>query len=170
MQLEGKSGLSIREACDAAHVSRAGFYRHFDEHAPRQADTELRGQIQRICLDNRSYGSRRVAAELREQGSFVNRKRVIRLMQADNLLCLRKRRYVCTTDSRHTYGVYPNLTRDWKPNEINQLWVADITYIRLRESFFYLAVVLDAYSRKVIGWALDDTLEPSLPWKRSDEL
>jgi putative transposase len=83
-------------------------------------------------------------------------------MQADNLLCLRKRRYVCTTDSRHTYAVYPNLTRDWKPTGVNQLWVADITYIRLRESFLYLAIILDAYSRKVIGWALDNHLRAEL--------
>jgi putative transposase len=162
MQLGGKSGLSIVEACDAARLSRAGFYRHFDEHTPRQADTELREQIQQICLENRCYGSRRVAFELHKQGRLVNRKRVIRLMRADNLLCLRKRRFVCTTDSRHTYAVYPNLTRDWKPDSINQLWVADITYIRLRESFLYLAVILDAYSRRVIGWALDDTLEARL--------
>jgi putative transposase len=162
MQLEGKSGLSIVEACDAARLSRAGFYRHFDEHMPRQADTELRAQIQQICLDNRCYGSRRVTFELHKQGRLVNRKRVMRLMRMDNLLCLRKRRFVCTTDSRHTYAVYPNLTRDWKPNGINQLWVADITYIRLRESFLYLAVILDAYSRRVIGWALDDTLEARL--------
>ena len=129
MQLEGKTGLFILEACDAAHVSRAGFYRHFDEHLPRQADTELRQQIQQICLDNRCYGSRRVIVELQKVGLRVNRKRVMRLMRADNLLCLRKRRFVCTTDSRHTYAVYPNLTRDWKPSGINQLWVADITYI-----------------------------------------
>jgi putative transposase len=165
MQLEGKAGLSIVEACDAARLSRAGFYRHFDEHAPRQADTELRGQLHQICLDNRCYGSRRVTLELRAQGRLVNRKRVMRLMRADNLLCLRKRRFVCTTDSRHTYGVYPNLTSDWKPDGINQLWVADITYIRLRESFLYLAVILDAYSRRVIGWALDDTLEAKLAIK-----
>jgi transposase InsO family protein len=139
-------------------VSRAGFYRHLDEHAPRQAETELRGKLHQICLDHRSYGSRRVTAELRAQGHLVNRKRVVRLMQADNLLCLRRRRFVCTTDSRHTYSIYPNLTTDWKPDGINQLWVADITYIRLRESFLYLAVILDAYSRRVIGWALDDTL------------
>ncbi len=162
MQLEGKSGLSIVEACDSARLSRAGFYRHFDEHAPRQADTELRQQIQKICLDNRCYGSRRVIVELQKQGRIVNRKRVMRLMRADNLLCLRKRRFVCTTDSRHTYAVYPNLTRDWKPGGINQLWVADITYIRLRESFLYLAVILDAYSRRVIGWALGNTLEAEL--------
>jgi transposase InsO family protein len=165
MQLGGKSGLSIAEACDAARLSRAGFYRHFDEHVPRQADTELRAQIQQICLEKRCYGSRRVALELHNQGQVVNRKRVIRLMRADNLLCLRKRRFVCTTDSRHTYAVYPNLTRDWKPDGINQLWVADITYIRLRESFLYLAVILDANSRRVIGWALEDTLEAQLTVK-----
>jgi len=165
MQLEGKTGLSIVEGCDAARLSRAGFYRHFDEHAPRQADTELRGQLHQICLEHRCYGSRRVTAELRAQGRLVNRKRVVRLMRADNLLCLRKRRFVCTTDSRHTYSIYPNLTGDWKPDAINQLWVADITYIRLRESFLYLAVILDAYSRRVIGWALDDTLEAKLAIK-----
>ena len=103
--------------------------------------------------------------ELRAQGRLINRKRVMRLMRADNLLCLRKRRFVCTTDSRHTYAVYPNLTRDWKPERINQLWVADITYIRLRESFLYLAVILDAYSRRVIGWALEETLEAELTLK-----
>jgi putative transposase len=162
MQLEGKSGLSVTEACQVAGLSRAGFYRQFNEHEPRQADTELREQIQRICLESRCYGSRRVAGELRKRGRLVNRKKVIRLMQADNLLCLRKRRFVCTTDSRHTYAVYPNLTREWKPDGINQLWVADITYIRLRESFLYLAVILDAYSRKVIGWALDDNLRAQL--------
>jgi putative transposase len=151
MQLEGKAGLTILEACDAARVSRAGFYRHFDEHLPRQADTELRQQIQQICLENRCYGSRRVMIGLQDLGRRVNRKRVMRLMRADNLLCLRKRRFV-----------YPNLIRDWKPNGINQLWVADITYIRLRESFLYLAVVLDAYSRRVIGWALGNTLEAEL--------
>jgi putative transposase len=165
MQLEGKGGLSIMEACDAAHVSRAGFYRHFEDHAPRQADTELRDQIQQICLQSRHYGYRRVTAALRAQGRLVNRKRVLRLMRSDNLLCLRKRRFVCTTDSRHPYAVYPNLTKDWQPTAINQLWVSDITYIRLRESFLYLAVILDAYSRRVIGWALEETLEAELTVK-----
>ena len=161
--------LSIVETCDAARLSRAGFYRHFDEHQPRQADTELRGQFHQICLDHRCYDSRRVTAELRAQGRLVNRKRIIRLMRADNLLCLRKRRFVCTTDSRHTYSVYPNLTNDWKPDGVNQLWVSDITYIRLRESFLYLAVILDAYSRRVIGWALGDTLEATLAITRNHQ-
>ena len=102
MQLEGKTGLSILEACDAARVSRAGFYRHFDEHLPRQADTDLRQQIQQICLDNRCYGSRRVIVELQKLGLRVNRKRVMRLMRADNLLCLRKRRFVCTVSIQAT--------------------------------------------------------------------
>jgi putative transposase len=103
-QLEGKSELSIVQACDAARLSRAGFYRHFEEHAPRQADTELRNAIQQICLKNRLYGYRRVTAALRGEGRLVNGKRVLRLMRQDNLLCLRKRRFVCTTDSRHTYA------------------------------------------------------------------
>jgi transposase InsO family protein len=165
MRLEGKPGLSIAEACEAARLSRAGFYRHFDEHAPLQADTELRDAIQQICLKSRLYGYRRVTAALRGEGRLVNGKRVLRLMRQDNLLCLRKRRFVCTTDSRHTYAVYPNLTRDWKPTAINQLWVADITYIRLRESFLYLAVILDACSRRVLGWALEQTLEAQLTVK-----
>ena len=88
MQLEGKTRLSIAEACDAAHLSRAGFYRHFEEHAPRQAETELRGKLHQIRLDHRCYGSRRVTAELRVQGQLVNRKRIVRLMRADNLLLL----------------------------------------------------------------------------------
>ncbi len=165
MQLEGTAGFSTVAACDAARLSRAGLYRHFDEHAPRQSDTDLRAAIQRIVLHSRCYGYRRVTAQLRAHGRLVNRKRVLRLMRADNLLCLRKRRFVCTTDSRHTYAVYPNLTRDWKPAAINQLWVSDITYVRLRESFLYLAVILDAYSRRVIGWALEETLQAALAVK-----
>ena len=108
MQLAG-ARLSIEEACRAVPLSRAGFYRHYDEHAPRQAETELRDQIQRVALENRFYGYRRVAAELRWQGIVVNHKRVLRVMREDNLLSLRKRRFVVTTDSRHYRPIYPNL-------------------------------------------------------------
>ncbi len=113
-------------------------------------------------LENRFYGYRRVTAALQQQDWAVNCKRVLRLMRADNLLALRKRRYVLTTDSHHPFAIYPNLVPRLVVNGINQLWVADITYIRLRETFLYLAVVLDAYSRKAVGWELGDTLEASL--------
>jgi len=160
MQLEGS--LDVARACELAQVSRAGLYREYAEHEPRQEETELRNVMQRISVENRCYGYRRIAAELRLQGRVVNHKRVLRMMRADNLLCLRKRRFVLTTDSRHPYGVFPNLTKELSVTAIHQVWVADITYIRLREQFLYLAVVLDAFSRKVVGWALEESLEAGL--------
>lgn len=159
MQLEG---FRAGHACQVAAVSRAGFYRHYQEHAPRQAEVALRDLIQQIALENRFYGYRRVAWELEQRGVCVNHKRVLRLMRADNLLAVRKRRFVFTTDARHTYAVYPNLAARVTLSRINQLWVADITYIRLRETFVYLAVVLDAYSRRVVGWELSEDLRAEL--------
>ena len=159
MQLEG---FSITEACRAVELSRAGFYRRWEEDQPQQADVELRDTIQKIVLENRFYGYRRVTAVLNQQGHAVNHKRVLGLMRADNLLALRKKRYVLTTDSHHPFAIYPNLVPRLVVNAIHQLWVADITYIRLRETFLYLAVILDAYSRKAVGWQLGDTLEASL--------
>jgi hypothetical protein len=160
MQLEG---FRADHACQIAQVSRAGFYRHYTEHEPRQADVAVRDLIQRIVLENRCYGYRRVTAELGRRGVVVNHKRVLRLMRLDNLLAVRKRRFVFTTDSRHTYAVYPNLAaRLVTLTAVNQLWVADITYVRLRETFLYLAIVLDAYSRRVIGWELGEDLSADL--------
>ena len=119
----------------------------------------LRDAIQRLALANRHYGYRRIAAQLRREGFVVNHKRVLRLMRQDNLLCLRKQPFVpVTTDSRHGWRVVPNLARGLVPTGLDQLWVADITYVRLLEEFAYLAVVLDAFSRRVIGWALDTHL------------
>ena len=123
---------------------------------------ELRNQVQRIALEFGYYGSRRVARELHERGFSVNRKKVQRLMREDNLLCLRKRRFVVTTDSNHALPVYPNLAREMVLTGIDQLWRADISYVRLETEFVYLAVVLDAFSRKVVGWALGRTLEATL--------
>jgi transposase InsO family protein len=159
MQLEG---FQASHACDIAHVSRAGFYRHYEEHEPRQADVALRHLIQQIVLENRCYGYRRVAAELRHRGVVANRKRVLRLMRADNLLAVRRQRFVFTTDSRHGYAVYANLAARLKLTGVNQLWVADITYVRLRETFLYLAIVMDAYSRRVVGWELGEDLRAEL--------
>jgi transposase InsO family protein len=143
-------------------VSRAGFYRSFDEHTPRQAETERRDRIQRVALEHRFYGYRRVAAELRLQGVVVNHKRVLRVMREDNLLSLRKRRFVVTTDSRHYRPIFPNLLAGREIAAPNQVWVTDITYIHLREEFIFLAVVLDAFSRRVLGWQLGESLQATL--------
>lgn len=149
---------------ELGRVSRAGFYR-FDEAARPgpDPDMELRDAIQRLALAWPAYGRPRLTAELRRQNWVVNPKRVYRLMREDNLLCLRKRKFVVTTtDSNHGLRVYPNLAPSLVLTGVNQLWRADITYIRLRDEFVYLAVILDAYSRRVIGWALDRTMEDEL--------
>jgi len=143
-------------------VSRSGFYR-FDDVAPdADRDMDLRDAIQKIALEWPSYGRPRITKELRRRGWQVNPKRVYRLMREDNLLCVRKRKFVVITDSNHTRKVYPNLARNMILTATDQLWRADITYIRLRDEFVFLAVILDAYSRRVIGWALDRTMEESL--------
>jgi transposase InsO family protein len=123
---------------------------------------DLRDEIQRIALEWPSYGRRRITKELRRRGRTANWKRVYRLMREDNLLCVRKRKFVTTTDSSHGLRTYPNLARQMMLTDVDQLWVADITYIRLQAEFIYLAVILDAYSRRVIGWALDRTLEDKI--------
>jgi transposase InsO family protein len=152
----------IARACQLTGVSRAGFYRHYEDHAPREAAADLRDAIQRVALADRCYGYRRVTIEVGKLGYAVNHKRVLRLMREDNLLSIRRRRYVLTTNSRHPYYVYPNHAAGLSLSGCNQLWVADITYIRLREEFIYLAVILDAWSRRVVGWALGETLEAEL--------
>jgi transposase InsO family protein len=154
--------VTIGEGCELAAVSRAGFYRSYQEHEPRQADIELRDQIQRLWLKDSSSGYRRISRALRRHGCAVNAKRVLRLMRLDNLLCVRKKSFVLTTDSNHFLPVYPNLAKRLVIDGLNQLWVADITYIRLREQFLYLAVILDAHSRRVIGWQLGESLEARL--------
>ena len=155
--------LTIERMCALAGVSRAGYYRHWAASAPRAEETGVRDVIQRLALVHRHYGYRRIAAQMRREGWAVNHKRVLRLMREDNLLCLRKRSFVpVTTDSRHSWRVVPNLARHMVPTGLDQLWVADITYIRLQEEFAYLAIVLDAFSRRVVGWALETHLQASL--------
>jgi len=143
-------------------VSRSGFYRFQDAEPSPDHDMDLRDAIQRIALEWPSYGRPRITAELRHRGWRVNPKRVYRLMRQDNLLCVRRRKFVVTTDSNHGHKVYPNLARNMMLTATDQLWRADITYIRLRDEFVFLAVILDAYSRRVIGWALGRTLEDEL--------
>jgi putative transposase len=155
--------LTVERMCALAGVNRAGYYRHWQASAPRQEETGVRDAIQRIALANRHYGYRRIAAQMRREGWVINRKRVLRLMRQDNLLCLRARPFVpVTTDSNHGWRVVPNLARGMRLTGLDQLWVGDITYVRLLEEFAYLAIVLDAFSRRVVGWALETHLQASL--------
>ena len=150
--------------CRLAAVSRAGYYRFLQPRYAGEEQMEVRNAIQQIVVEHRRrYGYRRVTVELRRRGMAVNHKRVLRLMREDNLLGIEPRAFIATTESDHDQAVYLNLASRMKLTAINQLWVADITYLRLRQEFVYLAVVLDAFSRKVIGWALDRTLTTRLP-------
>lgn len=148
--------------CELAGVSRASFYRDWEEREPTAAEMALRDAMQRASATRPYYGYRRIAAHLQRQGFVVGAKKVRRLMREDNLLAIRRRRFVVTTESDHAFRVHPNLAQHLELTDINQLWVADLTYVRLEQEFVYLAVVLDAYSRRVIGWALGRKLESCL--------
>ena len=160
--MKANRGLTIERMVELGRVSRSGFYRFDDTGPDPDRDMDLRDAIQRVAVEWPSYGRPRMTKELRRRGWEVNPKRVYRLMREDNLLCVRKRKFVVTTDSNHTRKIYPNLARNLILRATDQLWRADITYIRLRDEFVFLAVILDAYSRRVIGWALDRTMEDSL--------
>lgn len=149
--------------CRSTGVSRAGFYRFRAADSGTEQECEVRDAVEKVALEWPAYGSRRITAELQRQGWEINRKRVQRIMREGNLLCLREpTSWLATTDSRHTQSVFANLTLDLELTALNQLWVADITYIRLRQEFVFLAAVLDAFSRRVIGWELDRSLEAKL--------
>jgi transposase InsO family protein len=154
--------LTVEQLCRETGVSRAGFYRYWQQREPSVEETELRERIQQLALQQRSYGYRRIAALLRREGRLVNHKRVLRLLREDNLLAVRKKRFVATTDARHSWRLWPNLARWSRAGGPNQLWVADITYLRLRGEFCYLAVVLDVWSRRVVGWSLSKTITTQL--------
>ena len=161
--MKAGQGLTIERMVELGKVSRSGFYRFDDGTKPRpDQDMDLRDAIQRIALEWPSYGRPRITAELRRRGWKVNPKRVYRILREDNLLCVRKRKFIVTTDSNHGRKVYPNLARHMALSGVDQLWRADITYIRLRDEFVFLAVILDAHSRRVIGWALDRIMEDDL--------
>jgi transposase InsO family protein len=156
-------GLKIERMVELGRVSRSGFYRfQEDGRTGPDPDMDLRDAMQHIALEWPSYGRPRITAELRRRGWTVNPKRVYRILREDNLLCVRKRKFVVTTDSNHGRKVYPNLAGQMVVTDVDQLWVADITYIRLQDEFVFLAVILDACSRRVIGWALERTLEDDL--------
>lgn len=152
----------MKALCEMTGLSRAGFYRSRLPRRTSPVEMEIRDEMQKIAVEFPAYGHRRMTVELRNRGFDVHYKRVLRMMREDNLLCVRRRKFLVTTDSRHNLPVYPNLAGQIVPKAINQVWVADITYIRLQAEFVYLAVVLDAFSRRVVGWALGRTLEAEL--------
>jgi len=156
---------SITKLGEAVGLSRSTVRRNLRKPCSEsggEKDIELRDQIQQVALEMRSYGHRTITKELRRRGTIANKKRVLRLMREDNLLCLRRRAFVRTTDSNHSLTVYPNLAKTMELSNINQLWVADITYIRLVREFIYLAVIMDAYSRRCIGWAISRFIDTEL--------
>jgi putative transposase len=161
-QSQESGQLPVARMCELVQLPRRSYYHLAGRTQPEDQYIELRDQIQRIALEWPSYGYRPMTAELHRRGLRVNHKLVLRLMREDNLLCLRKRHFVCTTDSRHGLPVYPNLARQMALTSINELWIADITYIRLLREFIYLAVILDAFSRRCIGWALERHLQADL--------
>mgnify|MGYP001613908860 CR=1 FL=1 len=162
-KVQEEDHLSIQRMCEILALSRIGYYRWKEEPEEGARDMELRDRIQRIALLYPYYGYRRITHELhRSYHMIVNHKKVLRLMREDNLLYLRKKKFIKTTNSDHSHTVYPNLIHELHLTGLNQLWLADITYIRLRYEFVYLAVILDAYSRRCIGWALDRYLDTNL--------
>jgi putative transposase len=161
-EIEREAEMSVVQMCQAAEVTRAGFYRHRSAPEAPDRDIGLCDEIQKIALEMPAYGRRRITAELKRRGWKVNHKRVSRIMREDNLLCLRRRKFVVTTDSHHGHPVCANVAAGMKLTAVNQLWVADITYIRLETEFVYLAVILDAFSRRVVEWELGRTLEGEL--------
>jgi len=153
----------VQRLCHLAGLPRATYYRHINRRSRETAECELRDQLQRICLKHPFYGYRRVAATLRRQGMVVNAKKVLRLMREDNLLAQRKAPFLKPPADRPTgVLVVPNLVRGLVPSAPDQIWVADITYVHLARTFAYLAVILDAFSRKAVGWAFENTLDASL--------
>jgi putative transposase len=154
------SGLKVSAMCQSLSLSRATYYRGIGTENLKEKELFLRDKIQRIALKYSAYGYRRIGRELKGRGYIVNHKRVLRLMRQDNLLCLRRKKFF--TSGRSSDLVFSNLTKGLELNDINQLWVADITYIRLEREFIYLAVILDAFSRRCIGWAVDRHYETEL--------
>jgi transposase InsO family protein len=154
--------LSLRQLCGLLGLSRSWFYQRANAKDQAQPDVALRDAIERIVLAFPGYGYRRVTAQLHRQGWTVNHKRVLRVMRDEALLCQLKRRWIATTDSRHRFQTYPNLLTGLALDRPNQAWVADITYIRLPTTFGYLACVLDAWSRRCVGWQLSGSIDTQL--------
>jgi transposase InsO family protein len=159
---EQTPSLSVRQLCELLQVNRRWYYQHRHPSARARAEVVVRESIEQLVLAFPGYGYRRVTEALGRAGERVNHKRVLRIMREESWLCQLKRRFVPTTDSEHDCPVYPNLLKEREVQAPNEVWVADITYIRLRRAFVYLACVLDAYSRKCLGWHLSRHIDADL--------
>ena len=157
-------GLPKRTLCEITEVSRSGFYLFLSSVKEKAVliEANLIEHIEHICVDMPGYGYRRVTKALQRMGYRINHKRVLKLMRSNDLLCKRRRHSVRTTDSRHPLGIYPNLAKDVQPTAPDRLWVADITYIRLPKEFVYLAVIMDVYARRIVGWSLGMDIDTRL--------
>lgn len=154
--------MSLERLCEISGVSRASYYREWEKRIGPEEETELRDRIQKVALAHRRYGYRRIIGELRKAGCETSQHKIRSMLRNDNLLAVEKRRFVVTSRSDKRFLVYPNLAERLELTDINQLWVADITYLRLQQEFVYLAVVMDSYSRRVVGWELGRSLQGSL--------
>ncbi len=155
--------LSLQQLCEMFEISRSWYYEHLKQPEDDAEEVALRDQIEQIILEFAGYGYRRVTHALARQGWRVNHKRVLRIMREESLLChLKKRFVIATTNSRHRFPVYPNVLAGMVLNAPDQAWVADLTYIRLRSAFVYLACILDAFSRRCVGWHLSREMTTQL--------
>jgi putative transposase len=162
--------LDVTRLCHISGLSRATYYRHAGDDADAGHDPVLQDAIQTICLKHKYYGYRRVTVSLRRQGMVVNAKKVLRLMRQDNLLALRRRPFLMPPSGKpESFVIVPNLVRGLAPSGPDQIWVADITYVHLARAFAYLAVILDAFSRKAVGWALEPSLNTSVAMAALDQ-
>lgn len=158
-----ESKLIISEACNVLNMSERTFYRWRNEKEISDKDTKIRSVMHEIATEFPSYGYRRITKELQNKDIKINHKHVSRLMHEEGIVCRRKNRFrPVTTQSNHNEKIYPNLAKDFKPTGLNQLWVSDITYIQLLQGFVYLAVIIDVYSRKCIGWSLSTSIDTIL--------
>lgn len=161
-QVAQHAGGSVGRLCRAVGVSRAGYYRLCSRGSKQRHDDDLRPLLKTLAAQMPAYGYRRLTAAVRRRGLAVNHKRVLRVMREESLLCRPLRSFHRTTDSAHGLPIFPNLARGFKASGPNQLWVADFTYIKLSHRVVYLALVLDAFARRVVGWAVGASLNLEL--------
>jgi transposase InsO family protein len=164
--LSSEGGISRSRAFHLLDVSKSSYYQWFfrqGQHSSNSArDLVLRDMVQRIAVEFPRYGYRRITIKLKRQGVLANHKKILRLMKEDNLLCVKKKFKPMTTDSNHGFSVYPNLIKDLRITQLNQVWASDITYIQLSHEFVYLSVILDLFSRRCIGWSLGRSIDTQL--------